>query len=58
MTDQVFQIRQLLDELQPPESGKQSSVVVDDANTKVILFAFAAESKAESPVVMLLMLQR
>ena len=43
MTDQVFQIRQLLDELQPPESGKQSSVVVDDANTKVVLFAFAAE---------------
>jgi len=42
MTDQVFQIRQLLDELQPPESGKKSSVVVDDANTKVVLFAFAA----------------
>ena len=44
MTDQVFQIRQLLDELQPPESGKKSSVVVDDANTKVVLFAFAAGS--------------
>ena len=38
----MFQIRQLLDELQPPESGKKSSVVVDDANTKVVLFAFAA----------------
>jgi len=37
-----FQIRQLLDELQPPESGKQSIVLLDDANTKVVLFAFAA----------------
>lgn len=44
MTDQVFQIRQLLDELQPPESGKQSIVLLDDANTKVLLFAFAAGS--------------
>jgi len=42
MTDQVFQIRQLADELQPPESGKQSIVLLDDANTKVVLFAFAA----------------
>ena len=44
MTDQVFQIRQLADELQPPESGKQSIVLLDDANTKVVLFAFAAGS--------------
>jgi len=44
MTDQMFQIRQLADELQPPESGKQSIVLLDDANTKVVLFAFAAES--------------
>jgi len=43
MSDQMFQIRQLLDELQPPESGKQSIVLLDDANTKVVLFAFAAE---------------
>lgn len=44
MTDQRFQIRQLMDELQPPESGKQSIVVLDDAKTKVVLFAFAAGS--------------
>jgi len=42
MSDQMFQIRQLADELQPPESGKQSIVLLDDANTKVVLFAFAA----------------
>ena len=44
MTDQRFQIRQLMNELQPPESGKQSIVVLDDAKTKVVLFAFAAGS--------------
>ena len=44
MTDQRFQIRQLMDELQPPESGKQSIVVLDDTKTKVVLFAFAAGS--------------
>ncbi len=44
MTDQRFQIRQLIDELQPPESGKQRIVVLDDAKTKVVLFAFAAGS--------------
>jgi len=37
-----FLIRQLAEELQPPESGKQSVVLADDANTKVVLFAFAA----------------
>jgi quercetin dioxygenase-like cupin family protein len=44
MTDQRFQIRQLIDEIQPPESGKQSIVILDDAKTKVVLFAFAAGS--------------
>ena len=44
MTDQAFQIRQLADELQPPESGKQSIVLLDDANAKVVLFAFAGGS--------------
>ncbi|MEZ5943951.1 MAG: hypothetical protein R3C18_21350 [Planctomycetaceae bacterium] len=34
--------RQLADELQPSESGKQSIVLADDANAKVVLFAFAA----------------
>lgn len=42
MAEQNFQIRQLADEIQPPESGKQNAVVIDDENTKVVLFAFAA----------------
>ena len=42
MSNQDFRIRQLADELQPPESGKQSMVLNDDDNTKVVLFAFAA----------------
>ncbi len=37
-----YQFRQLADELQPPESGKQSIVLTDDEHAKVILFAFAA----------------
>ncbi|MEX1028146.1 MAG: cupin domain-containing protein [Candidatus Paceibacterota bacterium] len=41
MTDN-FQIRQLADDIQIPESGKQSVVLLDDANAKVVLFAFAA----------------
>ena len=41
MAEQHFQIRQLADELQPPESGKQNVVLTDDDNTKVVLFAFA-----------------
>lgn len=44
MTDRVFQIRQLADELQPPETGKLTAVLTDDANTKVVLFASAAGS--------------
>lgn len=44
MTDQVFQIRQLTDVPQPPDTGKQSIVLLDDAKTKVVLFAFAAGS--------------
>jgi quercetin dioxygenase-like cupin family protein len=42
MTIENFQIRQLLDELQLPESGKKSIVVSDDVNAKVVLFGFAA----------------
>lgn len=44
MTDYRFQIRQLIDEIQAPDSGKQSVVLIDDANTKVVLFAFASGS--------------
>lgn len=36
------QVRQLIDELHPPESGKQSIVLADDDNAKAALFAFAA----------------
>jgi len=42
MSHSEYQIRQLADEIQPPESGKQSIVLADDDNTKVVLFAFAA----------------
>jgi quercetin dioxygenase-like cupin family protein len=42
MTILPFQIRQLTDELQPPEAGKKSMVLADDAHSKVLLFAFAA----------------
>ncbi|MCU0709135.1 MAG: cupin domain-containing protein [Pirellula sp.] len=42
MSQDSYQIRQLADELQPPESGKKSRVISDDAHAKVILFAFAA----------------
>jgi len=48
MANANFQIRQLADELQPPESGKQSIVLLDDADTKVVLFAFAAEGGRRS----------
>ena len=44
MAEPTFHIRQLADEIQPPESGKQSIALLDDANTKVVLFAFAAGS--------------
>ena len=44
MTDRAFQIRQLTDEIQPPETGKQSAVLADDANAKIVLFAFATGS--------------
>ena len=38
----TYQIHQLLDEIQPPDSGKRSIVVADDDNTKIVLFAIAA----------------
>jgi len=41
MSQHKFQIRQLADEFQPPESGKQTIVLADDDNAKVVLFAFA-----------------
>ena len=42
MTQAQYQIRQLADEIQPPDSGKQSVILLDNAHTKVVLFAFAA----------------
>ena len=41
MTTDHFQIRQLADELELPESGKKSVVLTDDEHAKVVLFAFA-----------------
>lgn len=37
-----YQIHQLLDEIQPLESGKRSVIISEDDNTKIVLFAFAA----------------
>lgn len=37
-----YEIRKLAAKHKPPESGKQSIVLLDDAKTKVVLFAFAA----------------
>ena len=42
MTHAQYQIRQIDDELHPPDSGKQSVILLDDAHTKVVLFAFAS----------------
>ena len=42
MAEDIYQIRHLADEIQPPESGKRSNVLTDDDNIKVVLFAFAA----------------
>lgn len=42
MPAEHYFIHQLLDEIQPPESGKQTAVLADDDNAKVVLFAFAA----------------
>jgi quercetin dioxygenase-like cupin family protein len=37
-----YQIRQLVEEIQPPVAGRQTSVLLDDDKTKVVLFSFAA----------------
>jgi len=42
MAEHNYQVRQLVEELQPPESGKKRVVLADDENTKVVLFASAA----------------
>ena len=42
MNQSEYQIKQLVDELSIPESGKQSIVLTDNAKTKVILFSIAA----------------
>jgi len=41
MSQPNYEIRQLADELQPPESGKKTLLLSDDAQAKVLLFAFA-----------------
>ena len=42
MNQPEYLIKQLTDELEIPESGKQSIVLNDNPKTKVILFSFAA----------------
>ena len=42
VTQLNYLIKQLSDELNFPESGKQSVVLLDNSKTKVILFTFAA----------------
>ncbi len=42
MTTDSFQIRQLADEIRPPDSGKHSVILSDDAHAKVVVLAFAA----------------
>ncbi len=44
MSETPFIVRQLIDEIQPPESGKTSVALVDDEKAKVMVFAFAAGS--------------
>ncbi len=44
MNNSDYLIKQLADELNLPESGKRSAVLLDNSKTKVILFAFAAGS--------------
>jgi quercetin dioxygenase-like cupin family protein len=44
MSEPDYQVRQLADESSPPESGKNSTIVLDDDRLKVILFSFASGS--------------
>lgn len=44
LTEPTFCIRQLAEEIDPPESGKQSVVLFNDTKAKVVLFAFATGS--------------
>ncbi|MFN7332968.1 MAG: cupin domain-containing protein [Pirellula sp.] len=44
MNQPDYLIKQLPDELEFPDTGKQSTVLLDNSKTKVILFTFAAGS--------------
>lgn len=44
MSELDYQVRQLIDESSPPESGKHSTIILDDDRAKVILFSFASGS--------------
>jgi quercetin dioxygenase-like cupin family protein len=44
MSQTDYQIRQLSEEISPPDSGKKSVILLDDDSAKVVLFAFAAGS--------------
>lgn len=41
MAEPTFFVRQLVDEIEPPVSGRQSTVLAEDARMKVMLFVFA-----------------
>lgn len=41
MSSDTYQVRQLVDEIQLPDTGKRSIVMIDDDSKKVVLFAFA-----------------
>jgi hypothetical protein len=47
MSQTEYLVKQLTNQLQIPESGKQSIVLLDDAKTKILLFAFAVSSNDE-----------
>ncbi|XZE45542.1 cupin domain-containing protein [Pirellulaceae bacterium SH467] len=44
MNQPEYHIKQLVDEIAIPESGKKSVIVIDSPKTKAILFAFAPGS--------------
>lgn len=51
MSEAAFQIHQLIDEIQPPDSGKQILNLLDDDNEKLYctLLPLATVSKNTSP---------
>lgn len=42
MTEPTYYVRHLTEQIEPPITGKQSMLLLDDADAKVMLFAFAS----------------